>query len=396
MGKMNPKAVQGRSGDGLYKKRGIWYFKVVDWAGRRRGVSTRTRIYADAKEFRKRRIEEIANGGDPLGGGNMAFRIASQNWLERRLLDKAAETKRAYKARVASINAKLGDLPLARFTAGTLRHYQIERSEDVSPPTVNAETKIIVSVLKENHIWNRIAADFKRLREPRTVGRRLTDDEVEKLIAVAERRKDISVIFLVMRLLLETGLRHKEVRMLTLGAIDLGNSVIHVKRETTKTDAGERLVPMTDTARLIVADLLGRAAQLGAHLPHHCLFPGIEYKRVANKLRRVPNPAIPQANFRDAWQTLRRLAGVDTTLRIHDLRHHVATDLAAAGVVSAAAMRLMGWSSPQMMKRYEHLQDSALRRGMEQLSALRREQQREAVPKPPRGVVVPFARVKTM
>jgi integrase len=391
---MTPR-VQGRSGDGLYKKRGIWYFKVVDWAGRRRGVSTRTRNFNEARDFRKRRLEEMEAGGDPLGGGNEPFKSAVQRWLERRLLDKSDESRRAYKNRVKSVNAKLGDLAIGRFTANTVRHYQIERSETCAPATVNAEVKIIVSVLKENRIWPRIAGDFRHLREPKTCGRKVTDDELEKLIAVAERRKDISVIFLVLRLLLETGLRHKEVRMLKLGAINIPNGIIKVSRASTKSDAGERMIPMTDTARMILTELMARARSLGANRADHFLFPGIEYKPVGDKVRRIPNPSIAQANFRDAWQTLRRLAGVDATLRIHDLRHHVASDLASAGTPSAIAMRLMGWSSPAMRERYEHMQDSEIRRGIEQMAAMRRQRAIEAEPKPVKGVVLQFPRAKT-
>lgn len=393
----NPvKKAQGRSGDGLYKKRGIWYFRVVDWAGRRRGVSTRTRVFSDARDYRAKYLAEMADGVDPIGPGKLLFKIGAQKWLDRQTLDASTETTRAYKARVRNIGAKIGELQLGQITADTLRHYQVERSEVAAPATVNAETKVIISILKQNRLWLRIAGDFRALREPKTGGRRLTDEELEKLLAVSERRKDISVIFLVMRLLLETGLRHKEVRMLQIGSIDMGNGIIKIRRKTTKTDAGERLIPMTDVCRLILTELLARASLLGAKQPEHHLFPGIEFKRVGDKLRRIPNPSFAQANFRDAWQTLRRLAGVDAALRVHDLRHHVATDMAEAGIPSAVAMRLMGWSTPAIRERYEHLQDRAIRNGMERLAASRREQEKPPEPKPVKGVVIPFRRANAV
>jgi hypothetical protein len=57
-------------------------------------------------------------------------------------------------------------------------------------------------------------------------------------------------------------------------------------------------------------------------------------------------------------------------------------------------MRLMGWSSPQMRKRYEHIQDSALRQGMASLTAYRQEQQARAPKKPVRGEVIAFPLAK--
>jgi integrase len=95
-------------------------------------------------------------------------------------------------------------------------------------------------------------------------------------------------------------------------------------------------------------------------------------------------PDVCQASFGDAWRTLRKMAKVDGTLRIHDLRHHVASDMAEAGVPGAVAMRLMGWVSPRVRKRYEHIQDKALREGMEQLQAMRDRRDETEPPKPPK------------
>jgi integrase len=153
---------------------------------------------------------------------------------------------------------------------------------------------------------------------------------------------------------------------------------------------------MTEIARHIAADLLERAAELGSTDPDHYLFPGIEFVKTPTGRHRVPNSEIPQRSFDNAWQTLRRLAGVDTTLRMHDLRHQVASDLAEAGVPSSVGMRLMGWSSSDMRRRYEHIQDSALRQGMESMTAYRDMQRPEAPRKPVRGTVISFPCAKAV
>jgi integrase len=100
--------------------------------------------------------------------------------------------------------------------------------------------------------------------------------------------------------------------------------------------------------------------------------------------KRIANPNRPQSSFRDAWHTLRGKAKIDPSLRLHDFRHTVATDVARAGVASAAAMALMGWKSAAMRSRYEHMQTDELRRAMNQVEttlwreAKRAEQQRPA------------------
>jgi len=290
--------------------------------------------------------------------------------------------------------AALGDLPLSRITPDTLRRYQIERSATMSPASVNAETRVFAGILKENKLWPRLREDFRKLREPKSSGRRLTEAEMESLLQTAEKRRDVSVIFQVMRLQLETGLRHKEVRMLRRKNIDLRRRLLFIEREATKTDSGVRAIPLTQIAELLCVDLLDRAAELGSIEDHHYLFPGIEFKHTNNENRRVHNPAIPQSSFGDAWRTLRRLANVDGALRIHDLRHHFSTDIAEAGVPSAVAMRLMGWSSVEMRQRYEHIQDSSLRFGMDRMTEHRASVRSEQPKKPVKGVVIPFACIK--
>ena len=43
--------------------------------------------------------------------------------------------------------------------------------------------------------------------------------------------------------------------------------------------------------------------------------------------------------------------------RFHDLRHCAATNLRRAGVDTTTAMQIVGHTSPQMWKRYNHIQE---------------------------------------
>jgi integrase len=397
------KSRQGRSGDGLFKNRGIWNFRVVDWAGKRRTVSTRTRVFSDAQTFRKEHLQAIDNGADPTGSGRLTMPRAAERWLERRLIEASKETRKNYTTRVSHINDLLGLLTIGQINGDTIRRYQIDRrKEDAAPSCINGEVKVIGSILRENRLWTRIRDDVHLLKEPKSIGRCLTEDEMERLLCVAEERKDVSIIFLVMRLALETGMRHKEIRTLRRNCIQLKKNQIVIPRDSTKSESGARAIPLTAVARQIVLDLLERAEAIGSVEPEHYLFPGTD---VGRGIKRTIDPSVPQQSFLDAWDTLRRLAKVDDTLRIHDLRHHVATDLAAAGVPSGVAMRLMGWSSPAMRRRYEHIQDSSIRQGIDALTAHRaqqqelreqQEQQEQIERERPTGRIIAFPRAKAV
>src|SRR6516165_7876974 len=111
--------------------------------------------------------------------------------------------------------------------------------------------------------------------------------------------------------------------MMHLGDVDLFNRTITVRRVTTKTDAGRRLILMNDTALWVAARLLDRAALLGASDPEHYLLPAFLYRRTKQAASATCagfDPTRPMKTWRTAWRSLREAAGVPT-LRFYDLPH---------------------------------------------------------------------------
>lgn len=65
------------------------------------------------------------------------------------------------------------------------------------------------------------------------------------------------------------------------------------------------------------------------------------------------------------WVKIRNAAGLPSNIRPHDLRHTFASHLASSGQVDIYTLQnLLGHKSITMTKRYAHLMDSALRRGL--------------------------------
>ncbi len=56
------------------------------------------------------------------------------------------------------------------------------------------------------------------------------------------------------------------------------------------------------------------------------------------------------------WKELLQSAGVPDA-RLHDARHTAATLLLAAGVDGRTVMDRLGWSSPALLNRYQHVVD---------------------------------------
>jgi integrase len=70
----------------------------------------------------------------------------------------------------------------------------------------------------------------------------------------------------------------------------------------------------------------------------------------------------------DTWEEILEEAGV-TYINLHGARHSAATFLGGLGVDSVIAMAMLGWASPEMAKRYQHVPDKDLIAAADQLGS---------------------------
>jgi integrase len=149
----------------------------------------------------------------------------------------------------------------------------------------------------------------------------------------------------IFRLLLLSGARRGEVQSARWADFDLGTGVWTKPGATTKTRT-DHIVPLSAPARQIIAsrDRTGEYLFPGRHGGHR-----VELK----------------AN----WRRICKAAGING-LRIHDLRHSYASQLASAGVGLHVIGQLLGHTQAQTTHRYAHLTDSPLRAATERAGAI--------------------------
>jgi integrase len=159
----------------------------------------------------------------------------------------------------------------------------------------------------------------------------------------------------------ETTMRGCELKGLRVGDVDLLNGVVRVHRVTTKTDAGERVIPLTAAAVWCFARLLERAKLLGSTKAEHYLFPRFLFR---DKRKRGTgfgyDPTQHQVSFRTGWNSLLRRAGLPK-LGFHDLRHHAISRLAEHGVSDPTLLSISGHVSRRMLEHYSHIRLEAKR-----------------------------------
>ena len=177
--------------------------------------------------------------------------------------------------------------------------------------------------------------------------RYMTPDELARIVEALAEFPDRDIAD-ALRLLLLTGARRNEVLAMKWADVDLTAGTWSKPPASTKQNAPHS-VPLSAPARQLLAERGDRKA------PDEYVFPGTGTKRHL-------------VNVHDAWQRICKTTGIEG-LRIHDLRHSFASQLASTGHSLSLIGALLGHTQPQTTARYAHLFDDPLRAATEQVGA---------------------------
>lgn len=167
----------------------------------------------------------------------------------------------------------------------------------------------------------------------------LTPDELEKLLKAIDEERDNPDVAKMLKLALYTGLRRGEIFRLKWDDIDFENGFM----ELYDTKGGKNYtLPFNPFAKGVLESVQRSQS------PY--IFPG-RYGECRKHCTRQANQ-------------IKKRAGLPKDFRIfHGLRHVYASMLASSGQVDLFTLqKLLTHKSPQMVQRYAHLRDDALRR----------------------------------
>ena len=146
----------------------------------------------------------------------------------------------------------------------------------------------------------------------------------------------------IIRLLLLTGCRKSEI--LTLRWSEVDGDMLRLA----KTKTGPRTVWLSEAAQVVIA----RQPRTGSTF----VFPSTR------------DPARPFCHNLTFWRRARREAGIED-VRLHDLRHTVASQAVARGVPLPTVARMLGHAQPVMTLRYTHVGDHEVEAAAERVGA---------------------------
>lgn len=376
----------------IYKRGKTWWtdFSVN---GQRYRQSLDTSDWREAQSNEKELITQATK--DKLTASSqqfsrLAFSIAAERYVETRKLELSSRSVKKEKQLLVRPTSYFQATPLNRITAEQLQSYREQRAKGgTSAAFINMEMGAIRRMLKRAKRWHLLADDLKPLRERRQVGRALTHEQKVHLQKVAASKAEWENARLAQTMALNTTMRGCEIRGLRWQDIDLIERTLVVGRATTKTDAGERVIPLNRDAMAAIVELYRRAKKKkeGAQ-PGHFVFPACENDNV--------DPTRPQTTWRTAWRRLTqaiycplcgqlqdpgeicssnncradisKVFSPTAGLRFHDLRHHAITELAESQASDQTIMSIAGHVSQKMLAHYSHVRLDAKRKALEALS----------------------------
>jgi integrase len=179
--------------------------------------------------------------------------------------------------------------------------------------------------------------------------RYLSGDELARLSAALAELRDQTAANAI-RLLLLTGARRGELLRARWQDINFERGQWSKPASSTK-QAKLHVVPLSAPALQLLSGMRERAGD-----DAEWVFPAVIKSG-------------PRTNLDLAWNEARTTAGI-ADIRLHDLRHSFASQLASSGASLPLIGALLGHATPQMTARYAHLFDDSQRAAVERVGAI--------------------------
>lgn len=327
----------------IERRPGRWRLQVTappDADGNRLRLSrTIDGTRADAREALQRFVVET--GAGLYGGATTTVGSLLDQFLAT---STAAPTTRADWESVARQHLKpsLGDLELWKLTA---RHcdqlYARMNAGGLGPSRVRCAHVVLHRAVAQAVRWGWLARNpvsaATRPAVPRVLISPPTIEQVRALLAAAA---DVDAALACwLQVAVATGARRGEICGLRWSDVDLDDASVRIQRSVSATRQAGLTIKSTKTGGVRVVSLTTQAviALRGHHRStHHVAADAYVFSNDADGAR----PWRPDLVTR-RWERLRRTGRLDRRVRIHDLRHFVATELLSAGIdVRTVANRL--------------------------------------------------------
>lgn len=311
-------------------------------------------------------LSEAALGGDPAKQKQSQMTIPTMaalcdDYLENGSGHKKASTLATDKGRIEQhIKPLLGHVRIDQLTIAQVKKFyedlakgktaktvktkkfglaRVTGGEGTARRTVGLLGGILAYAIEREWISQNVVHRIKR-RPDRKVERFLNEEEVGRLVQAVEKAEGVGANYkgiAIIRLLLITGARKGEIEALKWKEVDFDRGMLRLD----DTKSGASLRPLAPAAINILKTL-----------PHHAESPYV-FPADRSQGYFVGTPKI--------WRQIREAADL-CDVRLHDLRHSLASFAVSSGASLPMIGKLLGHKDLQSTQRYAHLHDEPMRK----------------------------------
>lgn len=317
----------------------------------------------DARRLAREALAQVREGRRPTEERRATRLAATLSDLSREHLERHASKKRSGGCDEANWRVHLLPALGPATKVAAVNHEDVARwhAAHRQPITANRALRTLSVAMRLAEQWGwrpHNSNPCKGVKPHREVSRRryMSADELTRLRAALTQWETAGPLATrwrfaqLIRLLLLTGARLREVMCAEWSWIDWDRAVLLVPDERGKT--GAATIQLSPRAVEILRELQAAERAMGGRCP----------AVIAGEDR-----SGPLVGYRKLWLALLEDAGV-ADLRVHDLRHTFASFALSGGQTLGVVGQLLGHRSTQTTSRYAHLIDDAARRAVTQLS----------------------------
>src|SRR5579862_5190281 len=328
--------MMGRKAKNIYLRRSIWWIRYSH-RGKQVRESSHSTVYADADRLLKKRQGDIVTGKFAGLEPDRVTVLELFKEVEQDCKDNLRSSLPQLLSRLKNhLIPAFGNLRAAELSSDHIKRYRSNRlTEGAARATVNREIETL------QRAWK-----LAQMCDPPRVNRTFYFPMYEEhnirtgfLEEIGYRALHAAMPDYLKPLLLiayHVPCRRGELTDLFMRQLDFKANEIVLNPGETKNREG-RHMPMFGPMRECL--LMQKAIR-------DQKFPNCPYVFFGKKGDRI-------ADFRKAWKSACRRAGVDQELIFHDLRRSAARNMRRAGIPENTIMKIAGWKTPNMFRRYD-------------------------------------------
>jgi integrase len=335
------------------KKTGIYYLYYNDNSGKRKKVTTKTKIKPEAMKFLKNfnvnQNKTVKNNFNVLTVSDLQKEVMKYVYSNFR-----KSTSELYRITFNEFLRVIGNKPIKLINSSDIEHYKSVRNTEVLPATVN----IRLTTLKA--IFN-IAIRFEWISEnPVNKIKKLSVPERERLsfsneefLLVINQITDLSIKNFVL-FAYYTGCRINEICNIQIRDVNLSDRTVTIRNKPDfKTKTGrERVIPIDNGLFELLSGMLREGNVINYFNPEMYLFrnsKGFKYDKI-----------LVTKKFKQAT----RRAGLPERYHFHCLRHTRITEWVKMGLPIPIIMKLAGHSQSVTTENYTHITLSDIQKAL--------------------------------